>query len=175
MTSTYVIHLYPPEKSDLHKQPDIDYFKTLREEIAQFSTLGEIIIVGNLNSRTSDSRENYDTIEEDPVFGDTSSITSNTTHDDIEQMLDEYGKRSNGDIIVNTFGRHLISLVQQSHLSIINGRKIGDFKCKITHVNPNDTSTVDYCIISLSLFSFILRFNVLDQQWYSYHNPYHSP
>ncbi len=89
-------------------------------------------------------------------------------------MLGEYGKRSNEDIIVNTFGRQLISLVQQSNLAITNGRKIGDLTGKITHVNPNGTSTVDYCITSLSLFSFILRFNVLDQQWYSDHNPLFS-
>ncbi len=73
------------------------------------------------------------------------------------------GKCSIEDIIVNTFGRNLITLVEQNQLSIVNRRKIGDLDGSITYVGPHGVSTIDYCICSVSLFNDILRFNVQDQ------------
>ena len=161
----------PPEQSDLHKQPDTDYFETLQKEISQYSTIGDIILLGDLNSRTADMKENYDIIEEDTVLDDRSSINGSLNREEIDQILNKYGPRSNEDIVVNSFGRQLMSVIEQSFLAIVNGRKIGDLTGKLTYVGHNGTSTVDYCITSISLFQDILIFSVLEQEWYSDHNP----
>ncbi len=54
----------PPENSGLHKQNKCDYFATLKAEVAKFSVLGDIMIVGDLNSRTRDLNETYSDVEE---------------------------------------------------------------------------------------------------------------
>ncbi len=149
-----------PDTSELHKQPDMDYFETLREEIAVYSTLGEIIFMGDFNSRTSDLKELYELPEEDEFLEGNVYISNEVEQEDFGIII---GKCSNEDIIVNTFGRHLITLVEQSLLCIVNG--------SITYVGPHGVSSIDYCICSVSLFNDILRFNVQDQTWYSDHNP----
>ncbi len=56
--------------SDYHKRPDTDYFETLKQEISRYSTQGDILIIGDLNSRTGVLEELYDNIDSDVTIAD---------------------------------------------------------------------------------------------------------
>ena len=123
----YLCNAYiPPEYSDLHKEPDLDYWKTLDDEIAQYSSIGHILIAGDLNSRTSDLLEKYHLVEEDTLISDHSSINCRLDLEKIHSIVNKEGKRVNEDKVVNPFGKNLISLVEKSSLVIANGRTLGD-------------------------------------------------
>ncbi len=48
----------------LHKECIQGYFDVLKTEIGEFSVLGDIALIGDLNARTGDLRENYALIDE---------------------------------------------------------------------------------------------------------------
>ncbi len=161
----YMCNVYiPPEKSDLHKTSDLDYFDNLQDDIAQYSSMGEIIVVGDMNSRTGEVKEKYELMEEDTILCEKSSLNSSLNFEEIKNIVDKYGDRSNEDIIVNSFGKKLISLIEKSFLNIVNGRTIGDLDGKITYIDPTGFSAIDYCITSIRLYKDINRFTVCEPQ-----------
>ncbi len=73
--------------------------------------------------------------------------------------------------MVNNFGRQLIDIVEETNLVILNGRTLGDLcGCKTCH-KYNGSSTVDYIIVSLDIWSKVLTFKIPDQVWYTDHCP----
>lgn len=143
-SNLYICNCYiPPENSDLHKQNDCDYFEILKAEVGKFSVLGEVMLMGDLNSRTGDIAEVYSSLDED-VPTDTQYIDNQITM--LDRVNSNLCKRSNEDQIVNMFGRQLLSMVEQNHMAIVNGRKIGDLVGKTTCCTHNGVSTVDYHI-----------------------------
>ncbi len=143
----------PPENSDLHKQNQCDYFATLKAEVAKFSVIGDIMIVGDLNSRTGDLNETYSDVEEIMPQDDQQIDNDTNLAEKVEKMLNEW---YNEDIIIKIFGRQLVELAGQRHIAIVNGRVVGDLRGESTCFTYNGTSTVDYCITSLTLFESIL-------------------
>ncbi len=153
----------------LHKECIQGYFDVLKTEIAEFSVLDDIVLIGNLNSHTGDLRENYALIDENnnqDIVETICFITAgdNTVSNDLPSCVNE-------DITINTFGRKLMNLINETHLIIVNGRKVRDYTGRKTCYTYNGSSTVDYCIVSSQLFCNILRLNVLDQDWFSDHCP----
>ena len=124
------------------------------------------MLLGDFNARTGEKVEEFICIEEDVTIRDQMGIT-----DEGESATPKTIHRNNSDASINTFGRRLMSILNQSHLYIVNGRTIGDLRGKTTCVTYNGTSTVDYCIASASLYKEIIRFAILDQKWFSDHNP----
>ncbi len=96
----YMCNVYiPPEKSDLHKTSNLDYFDTLQDDIAQYSSMGEIILVGDMNSRTSEVKEKYELMEEDIILCEKSSLNSSLNFEEIKNIVD------NGRIIGDLDGK----------------------------------------------------------------------
>lgn len=65
----------------------------------------------------------------------------------------------------------MIQLCISHNLRILNGRKLGDFSGKLTCYQHNGASTVDYSIISQSLWKNILKFSIDNLNPYSDHCP----
>ncbi len=166
----YLCNCYVPlSNSVLHKECIQGYFDVLKTEIAEFSVLGDIVLIGDLNARTGDLRENYSLIDEN---NDQDIVETNifiTARDNA--VSNDLLSRVNEDITINPFGRKLMNLLNETHLIIVNGRKLGDYTGRKTCYTYNGSSTVDYCIVSSQLFCNILRLNVLYQDWFSDHCP----
>ncbi len=160
----YVCNCYiPPYNSDMHKDLELSYFDTLRNEIAKFGQMGEVLLVGDFNSRVGEIQE---------LMIDCDNEADSLTSIDGDKY--ELPYRSNEDPIVNTFGRKLLALLNESNLIIVNGRKLGDRAGNKTCYKYNGTSTVDFMISSKTLFSDILNFGIENQTWYSDHSPFSS-
>ena len=168
----YICNCYiPPETSEIHKISGAPYFEILNEEVIKFSTQGDILLLGDMNSRTGERKEHYTEIDEDITVRDQLCVEDITSSDRVVYCLPD---RKNEDMKANSFGRNLISITEQAHLAIVNGRKLGDLRGKTTCVTYNGMSTVDYCIVSTTMFDDVIRFSILDQTWYSDHIPCHA-
>ena len=121
--------------------------------------MGEIILCGDFNSRTGTLQEKFEQPEEG----------AHLDYIDSEDM--GLPTRFNSDNIVNTFGRELLSVMNDSNLMFVNGRKIGDSCGDKTCYKYNGSSVVDYFITTETLFDDIISFKVENQTWYSDHSP----
>ena len=158
----YLCNCYiPPSNSNMHLVRNNDPFDILEQEILEFGNLGDVIILGDTNSRTGRLQEQYS----DHFNPYNDNITINDNYD-YEPLI-----RGNEDSTINEFGRKLFNVLENTHLLILNGRMVGDLNGVKTCHTYNGSSTVDYGIVSLNLASEIHIFKVLSQQWYSDHNP----
>ena len=96
--------------------------------------------MGDFNARTKNLR---DTIE----------LDENNT----PQMISSKVKyiRNNQDNKTNKYGRKLINFCIKTSSFIANGRTLGDFQGKLTCYAQHGTSTVDYAIISETMYPYI--------------------
>ena len=149
---TYLLCSYiPPAESKFQK--DYDIFNNLDIEISSFASRGDIFIIGDLNSRIADTNETY-----------VIDVLDNTVSN-IENPI----PRTSKDKKINTNGRKLMNIVNSHHLTILNGRTLGDFDGQMTCVEYNGCSVVDYCIVSNSLQKKVNYFKVKDLEYYSDH------
>lgn len=135
-------------------------FDILQSEIQHYGAIGDLILVGDMNSRTGEIQEN------------TQNITEITN--DIQIEIDKEHRirsRNNEDKTVNQYGKTLINIIEDSDMVILNGRTLGDWRGKKTCHKYNGSSTVDYFIVSTNLLRNFITFRVLGQQWYTDHNP----
>ena len=136
--STYI----PPVDSFIHK--DYDVFNTLNSEISCYSNLGNVLLLGDLNSRISKYQEIY--IQE---FLNENSDTFSHSY-----------KRNSEDLKNNSQGKKLMQIINSNNLVVMNGRKIGDLNGAFTCIHYNGCSVVDYCISSWELYDKIQSFTV---------------
>ena len=76
-------------------------------------------------------------------------------------MKENLLERINKDMIANNHGKKLIELCKLSDLKIANGRigtgkSIGSYTCH----TPRGSSTIDYAILSMGLFPYIVDFYI---------------
>ncbi len=155
----------PPKKSELHDRNETAYFETLRNEVAKFMNLGNVLLCGDFNARLGRSQEIYKVIDSNDRF-------SNDRFDDLADKEElDVPHRYNEDLVQNTFGKELLSLLNETHLIIVNGRTVGDCFGSNTCYNTQGASTVDYFITDHSLFNSVLNMEVQLQTWYSDHSP----
>ena len=108
-------------------------YTCLSEEIMEYSTLGEVFLMGDFNARTcSDQCETYDI--EDPA---------------LQAIQEEATTRGSADTArITEYGRHLLRLGSQHHLVIYNGLAqwptSGKLTCIPYGVADGGGSTVDY-------------------------------
>ena len=139
-----------PTNSTYTRNTNEDYLTLIQNDIATFQSKGNIIIMGDLNARTSsisdlinnDVRDNYVPLEESYI------------------QDCELPPRRNCDIITNERGSSLIDLCISAQLRILNGRTLGDLTGQFTCHKHNGSSTVDYCLVSEQFFSQINYFQV---------------
>ena len=110
----------------------------LENEIVNFSEKGNIIMIGDLNSRCSD--------RDDFIRGD--QVNEEMLHS-LNGLLDyqsdvNMADRQCPDKVVNQYGIKLLQLCTECNLRILNGRFPNT--AKYTYYGPNGSSIVDYVI-----------------------------
>ena len=146
---------FPPENSSREKRIKIDHFKDLLEKVSKIES-SNIILIGNFNART---RVLCDTMRDAKDFDIIPELTSSKIR----------YTRSNQDTKINNYGKQLIEFCIETSSYIANGRTLGDFQGKYTCYEHNGTSTVDYAVISETMYSHISKFMVSTPKYKSDH------
>ena len=150
----YMCNCYiPPQNSPIWKQNTDNAFDILQKELTCFGTKGDIVLIGDFNSRTGNTQENLNNIR------DLSDI--DRLDIDIDTSIPN---RHNEDQTVNTFGKELISTIEEARMIILNGRTLGDWQGAKTCYTYNGSSTVDYMIVSQGLFKNVATFRILEPE-----------
>lgn len=146
----YLCYMYnPPSESSYTKSLGVDYLELLEKDISKYSELGEVIIGGDLNARTS--------TEPDFICNDSSNHLP---------LYCEYSpdlpihNRQSMDKSISSRGKQLNDLCIQSGMKILNGRTLGDSFGRYTSYQPLGSSVIDYFIVSQSLLSKVPYFQV---------------
>ena len=135
--------------------------QALAKDIIKFKNKGgEIIIQGDLNTRTSNLKDFIEPDKYDFPVQENCSILL---------LL-----RNSYDKITDNRGSEILEICKSLDLCIIYGRKLGDMFGNVTSYQWNGCSIVDYAITSLSLFHKTLTFEIGKYQpWISDHCPLH--
>ena len=155
----------PPENSVFYDFCDVDLYDCLEESVAHFKDSYNVYVAGDLNSRTG--------IRDDFIYNDNldksvlNAISPICNYDEGSECC----KRSSMDMLVNTFGRKLISLCKTTGLRIVNGRHSQDPNGNITFYNSRGTSLIDYVLADYCLFEKILEFSAGVFNTFSDHSP----
>ena len=152
-----------PEGSSYLNWTNVDPFSLLEFDISRYREMGQILLTGDFNSRTSDLK---DYIESELDSSDSLPLPRNYKSDtfDTERI-------NNMDKMVNNYGKQLIDLCIASDIIILNGRTMGDILGKFTCYEYNGQSAVDYHVVSKSLFKDIIAMRVHNLMEYSDHTP----
>ena len=118
-TDIYVAFTYiPPEGSVFHSAYNIDIFDILEDSIAKYTSLGRVVVMGDLNSR-------YGTVTDFIKADEIDEAIQNHVLSVLSSIPDaEILKRSSEDISINSHGRAPISLCKSARMRILNGRDI---------------------------------------------------
>ena len=126
-----------------------DLFEDLGSKLSKYERQGDLILMGDLNSRTGSildyiANESNDYMPVPNIYTDTEYTFA----------------RNSQDNKVNSYGRKLIELCKTLPLRILNGRKLGDLLGNFTCQNSRGRSVVDYCAASPGLMKQIPFFSV---------------
>ena len=101
--------LYIWHEKSLVKKEEIVFFKLILEDIIRFKARGDVVLLGDCNSRTGDVSDWIDSSDQVDSILDSLSETDRSV-------------RLNIDTGINNYGRQLISLCKITGLQIRNGR-----------------------------------------------------
>ena len=163
------IYIAPYNSSSTENDADSDVFQILLDEIACYNTLGNIMLIGDMNSRTGQMKES---LFSNSAAIDMFDINQNDKNHDIYEDFYLPTKVSKDDS-VNTNGHKLLELLATCNMYIVNGRTLGDFQGNFTCHHYNGSSTIDLACVSYQLQNYINHFKVLEPVWYSDHCPIH--
>ena len=142
----------PPSNSSFYNKRELDPFDELENAIQKYSTMGEVILAGDINARTGCL----------PDYIENDNSKHLPTHDlDIFEPDMEMG-RQNMDQFTNSFGKKLLNICQNYTLRILNGRTLGDLQGNFTCKKYNGKSTVDYILSTPKLIKNVRYFKVLN-------------
>ena len=145
------------------KNENFRRFLQLSNEIMSFQKKGNVILVGDLNARTNNTK---DYIELDKFSDDLSS-----TNDETITLI----RNSEDKMQCDHTGKELLDLCKTHDLRIVNGRKTGDLFGKFTSFQPNGNGVVDYLISESNIFEKFSFFKVGEYiPWLSDHCALHS-
>ena len=144
----------PPRESTLGT-----FYSKLEKDITKYSSKGDIILIGDFNSRIGQLEQSI------------SHIYIDERDDMNSRQLFLKDKRTSQDTTTNKKGKDFLELCNKSQLVILNGRKLGDISGKYTCHKYNGSSVVDFIATSYNLYSKIKYFKVLEPVWFSDHCP----
>ena len=119
-------------------------------------TLGDVAIIGDMNSRVGNIQEKH--------YG----IDTDSRSDDLSRV-EIVAPRNTRDIRVNTHGRKILQLMTNYDMMLANGHICGDMAGNYTRCQRNGCSVVDMLIVQRDLLPIIDYFKVLPFDWYSDH------
>ena len=134
----------------------------LYDDIVKISDLGDVMVLGDFNARTSIcpdfvDKENffdYDNVLFDDIHGEGNMIKQC-------QEQSNYNLRNSEDLGVPCKrGKELLQMCKNLDFRIVNGRVLGDNRGKITCFRWNGCSVVDYALCSPNLFDRINFFQI---------------
>ena len=131
-------------------------WEDLDRDIGIYSMKGKILICGDFNARTGTNIPDF-------ISSDDNQYTP--TGDNYIADISARCKKSM-DETVNDYGKRLLDMCKYSRLRLLNGRCFGDITGKITCVQWNGCSVVDYFIANEDLLGFIEYFRVHDLKGY---------
>ena len=172
-SDVFLVSIYITPESSTHAVEDMFY--VLQKDIAGLPGNPEIIIVGDMNSRTAelpDFNPNNFTGND----GDLSKFMPTGDNSDCEKLniLNEFQcvNRASDDKSTNNFGNQLLQMCKTTNLIIVNGRLGYDKGIgKVTCSNSRGQSTVDYVICSPGIFRYIDEFKIHSMYPESDHSP----
>ena len=151
----------PPAQSPRHHEVSRDIFQSLSEDIHNFMDQGEIILIGDFNSRTGMFSKYV--FEPNTIFEPFLPV--------YEISADEYTNipdRRTSDHVLDGFGQRLVQICTAAKLIILNGRLGSDLlEASWTCVKKSKEgaivggSIVDYAICSSTLFKKMVNFLVM--------------
>ncbi|MES9993748.1 MAG: reverse transcriptase family protein [Candidatus Thiodiazotropha sp.] len=149
----YIGFIYlSPINSTVNNSKECQSFECLETDVCKFKSKGKVILLGDLNSRTS--RLSDFIVNDDDKHTPVPDIYIS---DDKEALL----PRQNEDISSpNTYGKRLLDFCKDLELRILNGRIMGDLRGKLTCYKWNGCSTVDYGIVQKELVRYVDFFKV---------------
>ena len=170
------VYITPQSSSRNNANTDIDPFEKLTNKIAELSPLGQLILLGDLNSRTG-GLSDFSLDEED----DEINLLINDDRNIVSEDLIINGMsvtRENEDKGVNDYGRKLIRLSFMSQMILLNGRcgkdkDIGRVTFCEARKNKLLKSTVDYVLCTKMLLKNICHFEINDFNVFSDHAAIH--
>lgn len=142
-----------PASDDIKNE---NIFNLLEEDIAKFSNLGECLIMGDFNAKTSNLPDYVEDTELD---------------DFPDYICDEPLPRNNCDPHdIDNRGRQLLSLCKSAGVRILNGRTLGDYFGNYTcYSHSGSPSVIDYVLSSVNLRNNIDYIYVNDPGEHSIH------
>ncbi len=166
------VYIKPQRSSRNDINTDIESFEKVTDKIAELSSLGQVILMGDLNSRTSSFTDFPLDNENETNFIMEDSDRKITSEDLLFNNLSCV--RVNKDSCVNDNGRMLIRLSSMSSMLILNGRSgrdknVGNFTYCETKKDKLCKSTVDYVLCSKNMLYNICNFEIKDFNIFSDH------
>ena len=143
----------PPHNSAYYSGTDVYNGVSLLESciLDVLESIGNIpfIIMGDLNARTGSANAREDDLPADIIDMDNESNNNECLYD-----------RVSDDTVINDFGEYLLFVCEQFHLTIVNGNLSNNMDGSYTYISPNGSSTIDYCIMSRSIFYKAVKLTV---------------
>ena len=153
----YICVLYIRPKNSVVNN-EVDIFDLVSQGVEKYSSCGQVILLGDLNSRVGLIQENHYDID----------LHSHDT--DLARQV-HVPRRFSDDVKINDHGRKLLQLLSNYDLLLANGRTTGDLCGKYTCEQYNGSSVVDLCITHRHLLPRLMYFKVEDFNWFSDHAP----
>ena len=122
-------YIQPSDSPIYTRQPDLDLFSILCEDINKYKKLCYILITGDLNARVGDLS---DCPQEPPLPIDDDPMSHIDTID--------VPPRQTMDHIKNAWGNHLLNVCFVHDLCLLNGRTLGDLKGQPTFFSNKGNS-----------------------------------
>ena len=147
-----------PSNSTFITNNQYEPFEELEKELGSLAPQGDFILLVDYNARCQTRDDFINSINDSdiPEWSDLAQLFPNDTI--------ATSPRQNIDPKFNTYGGKLIDLCKSVPLRLLNGRKCGDLLGFPTCYTPNGFSTVDYGMVSPSLYDKVDSFNVGDPE-----------
>ena len=140
-----------PNGSSYQARTQFDPFDDFEEKISSVVSSNDLVCLGDYNARTALKPDYF--VEDDnsniPLVEDMFSPDSIAVY-----------PRGNLDTGTNGYGDRLLEICKTVPLRICNGRKLGDVAGNYTCILANGQSTVDYCMVSPSIYHRVSSFTV---------------
>ena len=170
----FLASVYFPPEGSTHIIEDIFY--VLQKDIADLPGSPEVIIAGDMNSRTAELSDYHDSNYFLGNDGQLSNIMPTQDSNDSNKInvLSELqcASRVSEDKKSNNFGNQLLHLCKITNLLIVNGRSGLDKGIgKVTCSNSRGQSVVDYVLCTPDIFKHITKFQIHRMYPESDHSP----
>ena len=133
----------------------------LYEDVVKYRAIGHVMIIGDLNSRTSNLNDFIDINERCDELCTPGECERIMTIDDIVSLNSNVKReRISDDTNVNESGKELLNICMLNELFIFNGRIGASPECSYTCNTPLGSSVVDYIIGDGCILSYADTFHV---------------